>query len=314
MSDFSPNTVLVTGASGFIGSKLLESLSRQFQKVFAIQRGVAQAEFGNVQHVTSDLADLHSDLFEGERISTFIHLAAHVPIDRSVESKHICHRVNVRYTETLANIAIASGASRFIFISTIKVHGEVSFKGNPISPCSPMNPKSHYARSKLQAERLLKEKFSDTDIELVILRPVLVYGHGIKGNLRLLCGLANKFRILPLGSIANRRSLVSVENLIEAIMNVAKYKNVASGDYVISDDQVLSTPEILFCLVNNKDRCKIINFPTFMLKLLFLILGKGKSSASFFESLEVDNSLFKEKFNWAPSVNTYVGLKAVCDK
>ena len=303
--------VLVTGSSGFVGSSLLRVLHAKGVKAYGMQR--TESNNNNYTPVIADLTCLPEDLFTNKRVHTVVHTAAITQDSSSLYSADDFRKVNVEATIRLAKLALTAGVKRFIFISTVKVHGEFSYPNRPFNELSSFSPSDQYAKSKLDAERFLLELVGKEDFELIIIRPPLIYGLGAKGNIARLCDIAKKPYILPFGSIYNKRSMLSIGNLTSAIMAILISRKKASGAFLISDDQAVSISDIFKMLSTLKySKLMVIKFPLLLLKLMILLTGRKSLVNRLINSLEIDNSQFKDAYKWSPDGDVLLELKKSC--
>lgn len=299
--------LLITGATGFVGRALQQTLRErrlEFQTA-ARAAGAADHSVGHIDGQTDWKAPL-------THVDVVIHLAAanQNVIDGSNAGSDAFRTVNTEGTINLAAQAAASGVRRFIFVSTIKVNGERSAKGSPFTPYDSPKPTTDYAASKLEAERALIALSRSSGMEIVIIRPPLVYGPGVGGSFRALTQLLRSGLPLPLASIDNRRSMVYVENLTDLIAT-AGYHPTAAGQILLAGDaEAVSTPELLRRLAAAMDRsARLVPCPLAVLRLLGRATGKVELIERLTDSLEVDISRTRELLDWTPPFDMRTGLK-----
>ena len=300
--------VLLTGATGFIGSELLKILEFRGITVRPVCRNMSSLtildnsnwfEIGDIDSKTNWLPALSG-------IEVVIHAAgiAHITTNNSLDLISKYREINCQATINLARQAASVGVKRFIFISSIKVNGEYTEPNHPFSADDIPNPKDAYAISKLEAEQALQELSAKTGLEIVIIRPPLVYGTNIKGNLLSLVKLIKTGIPIPFGSIKNRRSLVSIANFSDLIFCCLNHPNAAGQVFLVSDGIDLSTVEIIRKIgFDIGIKVKFINVPVILLKYLFLISGREKSMQKILGSLQVDIEKTKNKLSWIPIKN-----------
>ncbi len=307
--------VVVTG-TGFLGSALLQSLGRQ---TFLV--GVSRQNIRS-DNPRYDLVHVH-DLAKADSLpflagcNAVIHTAARVHrmnADRLDVELERCRYVNTVGTLNVARHAASCGVKRFIFISSIKVNGEKTLPNLPFSEKSPSGPGDPYAISKYEAELGLWKISSETGMEIVIIRPPLVYGPGVKANfLRMLQWLESGIP-LPLGSINNKRSLVALDNLVDFIWTCVEHPAAANQLFLVSDDHDLSTTELLHALagyLGSPDR--VFSFPPSLLSLTGRFLRKSDELGRLCGSLQVDISKSKDLLGWTPPVDVDDALKKTAE-
>lgn len=299
--------VIITGASGFIGKSLASYLENLQYKVVKLTRNPMdnQIKLPDAKNV-KDWATLLNG------IETFIHLAgrAHILDDKTDNPLDEFRKVNVDWTIELARLVLKSDVKRFIYFSSLGVLGSESLE-QPLTEKSAFNPCYDYAVSKLEAEKMLTGLFADSNKELVIIRPPLVYSHNAPGNFNRLLSLAKSNIPLPFSAIENRRSMVSLNNLINFTELCCKHPKAANQTFVISDDEVLSTSEIIKQLrIGMNNKVPVFYFPKSLLSLIFKVTGLNNIYNKVFGSLEVSNKKAKLLLNWQPVENSYKSLIA----
>ncbi|MGH8659041.1 MAG: NAD-dependent epimerase/dehydratase family protein, partial [Gammaproteobacteria bacterium] len=223
--------------------------------------------------------------------------------------------VNVYGTERLARCAAASGVKRFIFLSTVKIHGEETGRGpdgqwESFKESDQANPHDAYAISKWEAEQILEETRAETDMDTVILRPPLVYGPGVGANFLRLLNLVYRGIPIPLKAMCNQRSLIYVENLVDALIASISYPSAINRTFLVSD-AVASTPDLIRSLGNALRRpVFLFALPTALLRALALASGKKAAMARLLGSLIVDPSLIQRELGWSPHRSLDQGLEA----
>ncbi len=304
--------ILVTGANGFVGRPLCVLLTELGHSVVAAVRskdvGVAA---GTDVFLTGDLSaapDL-SGVLTG--IDAVVHLAgrAHVVRDTSSDPEAAFRRVNVDATRNLAQQSVRAGVRRFVYLSSIKVNGERT-TGRPFTEADDPAPEDAYGRSKWAAERELWGIARATGLEVVVIRPPLVYGSGVKGNFFRLLKLVNKGIPLPLASVQNRRSLVSVWNLCDLIGSCVSHDAAAGETFLVSDQQDLSTPELIRTLseVLGK-RPRLFPLAPALIRRAGRLLGRDDTVARLLDSLQVDSGKATLLLGWKPAVSVEEGLR-----
>lgn len=302
--------VAVTGATGFVGRHLIPAL---IQAGHVVRCAVTQkVEWLDAEQVViarmEDQADW-SQVLDG--IEVVIHLAArvHVMKDKSASPLDEFCKINSTATQNLATQAAQMGVKRFIFLSSIKVNGECTQKGAPFTETCVSAPEDAYGQSKLLAEQLLFTISHNTGMQVVILRPPLIYGPGVKANFLKMMGLVNKELPLPFASIDNRRSFVYVENLVSAIGFVIENPQAANQVFLVSDDTALSLPQLMRLIaVSMNKRSRLFPLSAQLLAFSMKLLGLKDLHLRLLGSLEVNNSKIKA-LNWNPPYSCEEGIK-----
>ncbi|MDP2827040.1 MAG: SDR family oxidoreductase [Sulfuricellaceae bacterium] len=291
--------VLVTGANGFIGKALCAELSQHGHVV----RGATRNSVGDIGE--------HTDWAEAlSGIDAVVHLAARVHVMRDVASDPLkAHRAtNALGTQRLAQCAAASGVKRFVYISTVKVHGEATPQ-RPFADREPPNPQDPYAISKFEAEQALQRISAARGMEIVILRPPLVYGPGVEGNFLRLLHLVEKGIPLPLGSIMNQRSLIYLGNLVDAIRLCLTHECAAEKTFLVSDGETISTPGLIRKLASlSGKRARLWPIPIALLQWAGYLTGKIETVQRLTDSLIVDDSAIRLELGWQPPYSMEEGL------
>lgn len=290
--------ILLTGGSGFIGSSLLKNDC--FKDVLAIGRTRPEncKNFYSVELDSEfDLTNILND------VDIIVHVAAkaHVMDKNSNDTLDDYRRINTLATLRLAKQAIKAGVKRFIFISTIKVLGDETIQNSAFTFENRLNPKDSYSISKAEAEIGLEKAANFSNMEFVIIRPPLVYGHGVKGNFASLLKLVSLPVPLPFGAIDNRRSLVSVENLVDLICTCLDHPNAKNQTFLVSDDWDMSTPDLCRLLAKTGGyNPHIFRFPETFLRMALYMIGKNAVYKRLSGSMEVDIEHTKSCLNWKP--------------
>ncbi|WP_444939332.1 UDP-glucose 4-epimerase family protein [Microbulbifer sp. JMSA002] len=298
--------VLLTGASGFIGSALLSALRSKRVKVLPVYR--QEVEGGLYVPRIDAETDWGSTL---NNIDVVIHTAArvHVMQESAVDPLAEFRKVNLEGTLQLARQAASSGVKRFIFLSSIKVNGESTTGRGPFTAEEPSNPVDPYGISKKEAEDALLALAEETGLEVVVIRPPLVYGPGVKANFQSMMRWLQKGIPLPLGSINNRRSLVSVYNLIDLITVCIEHPNARNQVFLVSDGLDMSITDLLRRLSRSL-RCRALLMPVPASVLIFTLslLGKRAVADRLCGSLQVDIGKTMNLLDWQPPVSVEEGL------
>ncbi len=303
--------ILVTGSNGFVGRSLCNQLRQSAFQVTQVGRAPASADGGAYRQVVSidGTTDWSTILDEVEVV---IHLAArvHVMQENLVDPIVAYWQTNVEGTLNLARQALNAGVKRFIFVSSIKVNGEQSFPGKPFTAEDMPMPEDAYGKSKWEAEQGLLALAKDSNMVVVIIRPPLVYGPGVKGNFSTMIKLLQTGLLLPFGAIANKRSLVAIDNLIHLIMVCINHPAAANQVFLVSDGEDLSTTALLRRLALAAGvSSRLIPLPAAWVNFVFSVLGKKMMAGRILGSLQVDISKTRELLGWQPPVTVDQGLR-----
>jgi len=304
--------VLVTGATGFIGAALCKRLLEEGLPVHGTVRSIGPMILP--QGVVSVQLESIEKKYEWDTIindtETVVHLAARVHVMKNSVAdlfSEYC-KVNVSGSGSLAQAAATCGVKRFIFMSTVKVNGEESAK--TYKETDKPAPRDPYAISKLQAEQRLRKIAAESGMELVILRPPLVYGPGVKASFLRLLKVVERGIPLPLASINNRRSLIFLENLLDAIVTCINHPRAAGQTFLISDGRDLSTPELIRMMAETMGRkARLFSFPPGMLKTMGKITGRSAEIDRLIGSLCVDSSKIRTMLGWKPPYSPEEGIR-----
>jgi nucleoside-diphosphate-sugar epimerase len=305
---------LVTGANGFVGLavvKRLHEMSR-FAIGAAVRQGRQPFPLGVSVHSGFDLsavADWKPALLD---VDCVIHAAGlvHVMHGTSGNSLEKFRRINVEGTMDLARQSAAARVRRFIFISSIKVNGEETAFGRPYTPDAAPAAVDAYGISKCEAEEALRRLAADTGMEVVIIRPPLVYGPGVRANFLSMMRWLYRGVPLPLGAIHNRRSLVALDNLVDLIVTCVDHPAAANQTFLVSDDEDLSTTELCRRMGDALGKqARLLPVPAWVLMTGAALLGKRALSQRLCGSLQVDISKTKSLLGWSPLVSVNEGLR-----
>jgi nucleoside-diphosphate-sugar epimerase len=306
--------ILVTGSSGFLGTALVEHFAglSDTHTVSVSRRAMAHAD----SHVTNAvIATLDADtqwqpVLQG--VDTVVHTAArvHVMQDTAADPLSLYREVNALGTLNLARQAASAGVRRFIFISTIKVNGESTGRGQCFRADDTPAPSDPYAISKYEAEQGLLALAKSSAMEVVIIRPVLVYGPGVKANFLQLMRTLRSRVPLPFGALNNARSLVSLDNLIDLIRVCLDHPGATNDVFLVSDGQDLSTRDLASLLKKHLPASSwLIPVPESLIMLGATLLGRKSAAERVLGSLQVDISKTRERLQWRPPVSVEDGLK-----
>ncbi|NUU03177.1 UDP-glucose 4-epimerase family protein [Herbaspirillum robiniae] len=310
--------ILVTGASGFVGRALVEHLSsRPGHQVSAALRDPARLQAAPAGVTLRKSGDLAPDTDWTDALSpqvdAIVHCAArvHVMNETSADPLAEFRRVNVAGTLNLARQAQAAGVKRFVFVSSIKVNGEQTPPGRPFTADDTPAPMDPYGVSKLEAEQALLELARQTGMEVVVVRPVLVHGPGVKANFLSMMRWLDKGVPLPLGGITgNRRSIVALDNLVDLIDVCLTHPNAAGQVFLASDGEDLSTTALLRRVARALGKHPLLlPVPAPLLAAAARILGKPAIAQRLCGSLQVDIGKNRQLLNWTPPVGVDEALR-----
>ena len=305
---------LVTGATGFVGGAVVEGLACKpgFSLQAAVRResgffteGVEKVVVGSLDADTEWQIAL-------DGVDVVVHAAArvHFMSDPAAEPLEEFRRVNVAGTLNLARQAAAAGAKRFVFLSSIKVNGEQTAPGQKFREEDQPMPQDPYAVSKHEAELGLQQLAQKTDMEIVIIRPPLVYGPGVKANFLNMMRWLHKGAPLPLGAIYNRRSLVALDNLVDFIITCLDHPAAANHTFLVSDGENISTTELLRRMGLALGRSvRLIPGPVFLLAAGAALMGRRDMAQRLCGSLQVDISKARTLLGWKPPISVDEGLR-----
>ncbi len=303
--------ILVTGANGFIGKGLVNLLKDSGYDVVSAVRHPTNIAGERLVGEIDSTTDWRAAL---EGVDVVVHLAArvHVMKEEPETTQAEFYRVNTEGTLKLAKQAAQAGVKRLIFLSTIKVNGESTANQISFSPEDSPAPSDSYARSKWEAEKGLMEISKRHGLDVVIVRPPLVYGPGVKANFQSLVNSIQKRIPLPLGAIHNRRSLVYLGNLISLIKTCIDHPKAANQTFLVSDDEDLSTTQLIKRLAKAMSRTVyLIPIPSKVIVFGFSLLGKRSFSQRLLGNLQVDIKKTKETLGWVPPYCVDEGLSSV---
>jgi nucleoside-diphosphate-sugar epimerase len=309
--------VVVTGAGGFIGRAVMPALAARGFVVRGLVRDTSPPSNGVEIRVIGDLAQMNGHaLAEMLRdADAVVHLAARVHIPARADAQAAYRTINVDLTERLARAATACGIDHFVFASSIKVNGETTSPGRPFRETDTPQPHDAYARSKREAETVLAQVAADTGLRVTALRLPLTYGPDAKANFAALAGAIRRGIPLPLAGIVNRRSLLGVGNLADALARVLTDVDAAAGGrctpWLLADGPAVATPALARAIgVAVGVPARLFALPPRLLQTAAAALGRDETLARLTGSLEVDTSAFRARFGWTPPFTLQQGLAA----
>ena len=301
-------SVMVTGASGFVGRALCGALLSQQMPLTRVSRapGVqGSVAVGEIDGTTDWTLAL-------QQCTVVVHLAArvHVMNDTAADPLAAYRRTNVEGTMALARQAAAAGVRRFIFISTVKVNGESSPEGQPFRADDVPAPQDPYGRSKMEAEQALRQLAAQTGLQVVIIRPPLVYGPGVGANFAALLRAVRRGLPLPLGAIHNQRSLVALDNLVDLIITCVTHPAAANQTLLVSDGQDLSTAGLVRAMAHATGvPVRLPSVPVWALRAAASLLGKREVVSRLCNNLQLDIAKTRSLLGWAPPLSVQEGLR-----
>ncbi len=307
--------VLVTGATGWVGGALVERLARvEMQRVRALTRRAGTDVVEGVESVgcadLSDSSDL-STLVAG--CTSVIHAAARVHVMQSGSSDDLdaFRCINTLATERLAQAAAAAGVRRFVFLSSIKVNGEQTAPDTAFTAENAPDPQDAYAASKHEAEIALRAVAADTGMQVVIVRPPLVYGPGVRANFAALLRAVARGVPLPLASVRNQRSLIALPNLVDFVVACMNHPAAADQTFVVSDGEDLSTPELVQRMAAALGHpARLLPVPVVMLRAAAALLGRQAAIDRLCGNLQIDQGKARELLGWTPPVGVDEALRS----
>lgn len=304
--------VLITGGTGFVGQLLARTIQAQGHEVV---RAVRQAQPDSVLISAVDSNTSWLEALQG--CDSVVHLAArvHVMNDKSTDPLHEFRRVNVQGTVNLARQAVAAGVRRFVFLSSLKVNGEATQEGRPFTADVAPAPVDPYGVSKHEAEQALRQIAADTGMEVVIIRPPLVYGPGVKANFESMMRWLARGVPLPLAAVTNnRRSLVALDNLVDLIVTCLNHPAAANQTFLVSDGEDLSTAQLLKRMGAAMGHpARLFYVPPALLKLGATVLNKPGLYQRLCGSLQLDIAKTRQLLGWTPSVSVDEGLRRAAE-
>jgi UDP-glucose 4-epimerase len=294
--------ILVTGANGFVGSQLCPYLQSQGYSVRAAMRQ-SQPAWKVCEPVIIGDISARSDWQQAlQGVDTVIHLAgrAHVMRESTDDPLSLFRQVNVQGSLQLAEQAVAARVRRFIYLSSIKVNGESS-SAKPLTAEDPAKPEDAYGQSKWEAEQALRACLAVSDTELVIVRPVLVYGPGVKGNLQSLVKWIRKGVPLPLAGVENQRSLLGIDNLLDFLHLCIEHPAADGEVFLLADGEDLSTPQLIRLLADAMGvTAKLFPVPELLLRLIGRLSGRSAAIDRLCGDLQVDIEKNRTLLDWRP--------------
>jgi nucleoside-diphosphate-sugar epimerase len=306
--------ILITGANGFVGQALTHHLLDAGWSVSCAMRSDSMLDSEISRKITVPSVDGHTDWTDAlSGCAVVIHLAArvHVMNDSASDPLTAFRKTNVEGTLNLARQASAAGVKRFIFISSIKVNGEQTLPGQPFTEADAAKPQDAYGQSKHEAEQGLMSIARQTGMEVVIIRPPLIYGAGVKANFASMLDYVKRGMPLPLGAIHNKRSFVYLGNLLSLIECCVEHPAAANQVFLVSDGNDLSTTELLRCCAAALGvKSRLLPVPQGLIEFCAVMLGKKAVAQRLCGNLQVDISKARSLLGWTPPVSVADGLQS----
>jgi nucleoside-diphosphate-sugar epimerase len=294
-------TILVTGSTGFVGAAVLKAL--YMETVDA--RPCSREDVGAINGQTK-----WSIVLSGVVVVVHCAARAHVMREHAADALTAYREVNVAGTLRLAQQAAAAGVQRFVFVSSIKVNGEATLPGQAFTERDAPAPQDPYGQSKHEAEQGLRQLAADTGMEVVVIRPPLVYGPGVKANFAALMRAVQRGWPLPLGAVHNQRSLVALDNLVDLIVTCLHHPAAANQTFLASDGQDLSTADLVRGMARAAGvPARLLPVPVWALQAVAGALGKGAAVQRLCGNLQVDISKARSLLGWVPPVTVAEGLR-----
>lgn len=307
------SNLLITGASGFVGRALISKLALEtnhFVRVSVRKKTQFPSQIEVIENMEASSNTNWTDALRG--VDIVIHLLArvHVMDEQAADPLLEFRNVNVDATIDLAKLAAKQGIKRFVFLSSVKVNGE-STSHKPFSESDLPHPQDAYAISKWEAEEALRKISKDTGMEVVIIRSPLVYGPNVKANFLKMMQYIKRGIPLPLGAIQNKRSLISIDNLVDFITTAISHPKAANETFLISDDEDISTTDLLHRIAQCMGKsARLISVPPKILFFIFNIVGRQDFGDRLLGSLEIDITKAKKLLAWSPPKTLDEGLRA----
>lgn len=303
---------LVTGATGFVGTALLDHLRHHGHLVRSVLRGPAPGLRSDIEAVAvGDLTGTVDWASALQGVNVVVHLAARVHVMQAEGPAALAEyrRMNVEVTARLARAAARAGVQRFVFASSVKAVGESTAPGERFDDNTKPNPVDAYGLSKLEAEHALAEEASRTSMSHVVLRPPLMYGPGVGGNLERLARWVRSGIPLPFGAIDNRRSLLSVHNFCDALLLASTHAATAGKTFLVADEPALSTPDLVRAIAASMgSRARLVNAPVSLLRAAAAAAGRRADFDRLAGSLWIDGREFRRLSGWQPRTELQRGL------
>jgi len=302
--------LVITGASGFVGKALASQLQCNGESVLGVCRSGGELGFPMTTLLSFGDTDALKKLLSDAEVVVHCAARVHVMQETAADPLAVFREVNRDLTLKLARLAAGNGVKRFVFLSSVMVNGQSTSSREPLRPDDNPAPEEPSGTSKLEAEEGLQQLALETGMEVVIIRPPLVYGPGMKGNFARMAKLVAKGLPLPLGAIYNKRSLVGLDNLIDLIITCIDHPAAANQVFLVSDGEDLSTTQLLRSVAKAMGKpSRLIPISAGLLQLGAMLLGKKAVAQRLLGSLQVDISHTRKCLNWTPPLTVKQGLQ-----
>ena len=307
---------LVTGANGFVGKRLCAELLQRGQSVRSAVRS-ASSPVDNLEAVVVGAIDGETNWAAALcDVDVIIHLAARVHVMKDTASDPLAEflKVNMLGTANLAYQAAAAGVKRLVFVSSIKVNGEQTSETQPFTESDTPNPQDAYAVSKWRAEQALRDNAQETGLEVVIVRPPLMYGPGVKGNFIRLLAVVDKGIPLPLAGVRNKRSMIYLGNLVDTLITCANHPAAAGKTYLVCDGEDTSIADLVRQMAIGLGRpARLYHLPVSLLHGMGRLSGKLESVERIVGTLRINDGLIRKELGWRPGFTLKEGLQETAD-
>ena len=303
----------VTGSSGFVGRHLVSWLATQGHSVMAVSRSsTRQLPIGVRARLVADYTDVGAVACALHGTLAVVHLAARAHLQGTEPPQDALsdlERANIDAAVACADASLQAGCRRFVLVSSIGVNGQ-STHGHPFTEDDEPSPREPYACTKWQAERAVAERLVGTTMELVVVRPPLIYGPGCPGNFRALLRLVSRLPVLPFGALRARRSYIGIENLCSALEMATLHPACAGRHFLLSDGEDIDLASLIRLLADGMGRAHVpqLAVSPFLLQALSMLAGRRHAFAKLCGELRVDSRAFRQCTGWKPSVALSQGL------
>ena len=304
--------ILLTGATGFVGKAVRQKLTNHSVRLSSRNEPMDHSD-QFFKKTISSMEDFSDCL---DNVDIVIHTAArvHQMNDKSEDPLSEFMETNCSGTLNLARQAAKAGVKRFVFLSSIKVNGEKTVPGFPFRFDDIPATLDAYGTSKAEAEKGLLEIALNTNLEVVIIRPPLVYGPGVKANFQSLMKISQRNLPLPLGAVNNKRSFVALDNLVDLINICVDHPNAVNKVFLVSDDSDISTSELLKMMANAfEKKARLLSISPRLLKLVARVLGKRSIIDRLCDDFQVDIQHTKDTLDWKPHISMLEGIRRCAD-